>query len=546
MPHQSDKKFNHQPDNSLLYQSDNNVFNKSDKKMIKNAGTVGILMVISRILGFIRDSIVAMLLGAGIYSDAFFAAFRIPDLFRKFFSDGALSVSFIPVFTEVLTQRGAEDAFDMSRSAWVLISLAGLVALFFFMLLAEFVFPESDLTIRLAKIMMPYLIAISLMSICMGILNSMGDFAAPAAAPILLNITIIIFAVIFSPFFHQPAVVIAWGVTTGGALQLAIQIPFIIRKGFRFRGRLILFHPDTMRALKMMLPALVGIAPCQINMLVATFMASSITSSFAHGSVSYLYYADRLVQFPLALFTVSVSTSIFPALSRDVATYDIARASELLARGVRIVIVMILPSMAGLAVLREPIVALLFYQGAFGINDVSATSKVLLCLSTGMWAFSGTRIFVSIFYALSNVKIPLIGGIISICSNIVLSSALMKILGVYGLALSISISSALNLIFLLMYLETLKINFSWRKTFYTALSSLLLSTVMYAAVYMAAQYLCPVEIFADKSQLLLGVVACVLLGAAVYGGSGLILKVPEHRLLWNLCFENVFNRHKSL
>jgi len=505
------------------------LFHQSDKKMIKDATTVGVLTVASRILGFVRDSIVAMFLGAGLYSDAFFAAFRIPDLFRKFFSDGALSMSFIPVFTQMYSDKGGEDAFDMARSALVLISAAGVVLLFF-ILLTYFFFLESDLTIRLSTIMMPYVVSICLMSILMGVLNSMGNFAAPAAAPILLNLTIIFSAIIFSPLSDHPAVVIAWGVTAGGVLQLAIQVPFIIKKGFRFRGKVTLFHPDSMRAFKTMLPALVGTGHCQINMLVATFMASGMVSTFSQGSVSYLYYADRLVQFPLGLFTFSVSTSIFPALSREVADKDLRRVSELFVTGVRVVLFMMIPSMAGMIVLREPIVALLFHHGAFGIKDVHATAKVLLLFCTGMWAFSGARMFVSLFYAFSNVRIPLIGGIISISSNIVLSSLLAGKMGVYGLAISISVASMMNLFFLLNSLSTVMLKFPWRELCGTACRSLLFSVIMYGVVYITAEHLCSPP-FADRALLLAGVAGSVLLGGGVYAGLGLIFKVPELQFL---------------
>lgn len=525
-----------QYDKNLEHLPDRESFSRSDKKIIKDAGVVGTLMVISRILGFVRDSVAAMILGAGIYSDAFFAAFRIPDLFRKFFSDGALSIFFIPVFTTILAQKGKKDAFDMALSALAFILLSGLLFLFLYFLFTESFFATPDLTIQLTNIMMPYLIFVSLMSICMAVLNSMGHFAAPAFAPVILNITIIIFALFIARFSTQPAVVIAWGVAIGGFFQLFIQIPFMMKKGFTFKGRVTLFHPDAMRTFKIMLPSLVGIAPCQINMLAATFMASSMTSKFYEGSVSYLYYADRLVQFPLALFTVSVSTSIFPLISKSVAMSDIGQASALFVKGVRIVLFMIIPSTAGLIVLREPIVALLFYQGAFNINDVYATSWVIFCLCGGLWAFSGLRIIVPIFYALSNVTIPFVGGVVSIISNIVLSLVLMDKLGVYGLSISISCASILNLIFLVKALSTVNFALSWREIIYTSLRSSFFALIMYAVVYIASKSLCPAEIFTDKSRLLFGVVVSIILGASVYAGLGLIFKIPE------LKFLKLFNR----
>ncbi|MBF0234368.1 MAG: murein biosynthesis integral membrane protein MurJ [Desulfamplus sp.] len=502
------------------------MFDQSDKKMIKDAGIVGVLTVTSRILGFVRDAIVAMLLGAGFYSDAFLAALRIPDLFRKFFSDGALSISFIPVFTKLLMREGSEYAFDMARSALILISAGGVLFLLCFIAFTQIFFAEPDLTITLSNIMMPYVISVCILSIFMGILNSMGHFAAPASAPIILNLTIIFFAVFFSPLSESPAVIMAWGVTTGGILQLAIQIPFIVRSGFKFCGKVILQHPDTILAFKMMLPAVIGIAPLQINMLVATFMASSMTSVFFQGSVSYLYYADRLVQFPLGLFAFSVSTSIFPVLSRAVASHDLGRASSIFTRGVRMVLFIMIPSMAGLAVLREPIVALLFNHGAFDINDVNSTAMVLLFFCLGMWAFAGARLFVTLFYALSNVRTPLIGGLISISSNILLSFVLMDKMGVYGLALSISIAAILNFCFLIRSAAIIEFEFPWREISGTACRSFFFSAIMYVVVDRAAEYICPV-FSTDKYILLSGVVVCVMLGVSVFGGLGLLFKVPE-------------------
>lgn len=502
------------------------MFYKSDKKMIKDAGVIGGLTVVSRILGFIRDAIVAMFLGAGLHSDAFFTAFRIPDLFRKFFSDGALSISFIPVFTQIQTDKGLEDAFDMARSAMLLISVIGVIFILIFTLLTEFFLVMPDITIRLSNIMMPYVVSICLLSVCMGMLNSMEHFAAPAAAPVLLNLTIICFVVIFSPFSDHPSVIMAWGVTAGGTLQLAIQVPFILKKGFRFKKRVLLFHPDSIRAFKMMLPTVIGIAPLQVNMLVATFIASSMTSVFAQGSVSYLYYADRLVQFPLGLFTFSVSTSIFPALSREVACHDMKRVSDIFARGIRLVLFMMIPSMAGLAVLSEPIVRLLFHHGAFGLNDVHATAKVLIYLCTGMWIFSVGRLFVSLFYALSNVRTPLIGGVISMISNILLSFILMKNMGIYGLALSISCASVLNFSFLLKSLLSMKFIFPWREVVATACRSLCFSAIMYVVVYVVSNCFFS-EVAANKTILLINVIVCVFTGSLVYVGLGFFFKAPE-------------------
>lgn len=483
----------------------------------------------SRVLGFVRDAAMAMILGAGIYSDAFFAAFRIPDLFRKFFSDGALSISFIPIFTDLLTRKGKQDAFDMARSvlAWIaFFSLFLLMAVFGGIYLFSDFFvhaPGFDLTLLLSQIMMPYVICVSLMAVFMGILNSMGHFSAPAIAPMLFNVVMILAALAVAPCFDQPAVTMAWAVMVGGVVQLGVQIPVILKKGFAFRGKIYWRHPATLKIFKMMVPAMVGLAAYQVNFFVCTCMASLLPT----GSISYLYYADRLVQFPLALFTVSLSTSLFPELARQVASDNLVQASRVFVRGLRMVLFIIIPSMAGLTVLREPIAALLFHQGAFGIADVRATGNVLLFFCAGLWAFSGIRFFVPLFYTLSNVKIPLTGAVISMASNLILSVILMRSMGCSGLALSISIASMLNFMFLLKGVSTTLFRFSWKEIMGTACRSSFISAIMFLLVHQLAQYFCPPDAFSSKGTMALGVLLSVLTGGSVYAGLAHFMKFPE-------------------
>jgi len=486
--------------------------------------TIGTATLVSRILGFVRDAIVAMLLGAGLYSDAFLMAFRIPNLLRKFFSDGVLSLSFIPEFARCHTLEGKEKAFDMARSFFCIISFFGVLlvvcGVLFTSGLISTIAPgfvphpqKYDLTVALTRIMMPYVGTIFLMAVCMGILNALGHFAAPAVAPIVFNLVIIFFALVLSPLFAFPAVALAWGVTLGGVLQLLLQLPFIHAKGFRFLKRCNLMNPGAVGATMAMLPAMVGVAGYQINVLMVTFMASRL----GDGSISYLYYADRLVQFPLALLTVSVSTVIFPRLASSVASNRHGDAADLFSRGLQVVFLITLPAMAGLMVLRRPIVALLFFQGEFQMTAVLETSSVLFFLSMGLWAFSGTRLFGSFFHAFSDIKTPFMAGMCSIGVNLVLGGVLMESMGHRGLALSLSISATVNLMILLWKANAYFSASVRQKMMLSGVKALVFSGIMYGVVGGISAQVCP-QLDAGKFSLFMGVVISIMAGMGVYMG----------------------------
>ncbi|WP_186441049.1 murein biosynthesis integral membrane protein MurJ [Desulfamplus magnetovallimortis] len=497
--------------------------NEAYSKIIKGAGVITIAMFASRILGFVRDASIAMVLGAGFYSDAFFAAFRIPDLFRRFFSDGALSISFIPVFTEIMVKDGQDEAFRMARCAIGWIMLPSFVILALIGIVVIFKWHDFDLKVTLSLIMLPYVISLLLMAVFMGVLNSMGHFAAPAMAPIFFNLVMIFVVLVVSPCFDMPVLPMAFGVLAGGLLQAAIQVPFLLKRGFKIPGKLVFYNNATVRAFKTMLPAMLGMGAYQINLLFATFMASLL----ADGSISYLYYADRLVQFPLALFTVSLSTSLLPELTRLFKSKQRVDASELFIKGIRMAIFMTIPSMAGLIVLREPIAALLFHQGAFEICDVQRTGDVLLFLSLGIWAFSGTRLFLPLFYSLSNFRLPLKAAVASILLNIIVSFFLMKTMGISGLALSISIASILNCMLLFYGVTVIIFHFEWKEIIGTACRSLLLSAMMFILVQQISLFFCPPEIYSVKLSMFLGVFVSVIAGGIFYILGAYFCKMPE-------------------
>lgn len=468
------------------------------RRVTKAAGVVGAATLLSRIFGFLRDMAIAGVFGAGMGADAFFVAFRIPNLLRRLFAEGSLSIAFIPVFTDYLENRGREDAFRLARSALRLLSAILAVVTLLGILLAPLIvrliapgFAESAdkmaLTVVLTRITFPYIFFICLVALCMGILNVLGHFAAPALAPVFLNLAIILSVFFISPHMAEPAVGLAIGVLIGGCLQLLLQVPFLVSKGFRFWERASLFHPGLARVGKLMLPAVFGAAVYQINILVGTLLASLLPE----GSVSYLYYADRLVQFPLGIFAIALATAILPSLSRQAATRNMAGLHQTFGQAINLILFITLPSMVGLIVLREPIVALLFKRGAFGAETTALTAEALLYYSVGLWAFSAVRIVVATFYALEDTRTPVQTATISIIANILLSMLLMGPMKHAGLALATSLASMINLMLLIRRLRERLDGAGWSDSAKSACKSMICSAIMGAVVWGVAFRLLP-------------------------------------------------------
>ena len=422
------------------------------KKVTKAAGIVGLATLLSRILGFVRDAVIAGLFGATMSSDAFFVAFRIPNLLRRLFAEGSLSIAFIPVFTEYLALQGPREAFEFARSAMRLLTVLLVFVCLAGMLLAPVIVflmapgfagsPEKfNLTVDLTRWMFPYIICICLVALMMGVLNALGHFAAPALAPVFLNIAIIGSAFLIAPHMAMPVYGLALGVLIGGVLQLMLQLPFLIRKRFYFWEKADLFHSGLKKVGRLMLPAVFGAAVYQINILVGTLLASFLPE----GSVSCLYYADRLVQFPLGLFAMAAATAVMPSFSRQAAMKNYQGLQDTFVHSMNLVFFVTMPAMVGMIILREPIVALLFKRGAFNLENTRLTAVALLYYCLGLWAFSGVRIVISTFYALQDTRTPVKMGIVSVVANVILGILLMGPLAHGGLALATSLASMLNL-----------------------------------------------------------------------------------------------------
>ncbi len=425
----------------------------SEKHAIsKRAGIFGFFTLISRILGLVRDSVIAYYFGTKAAADAFYVAFRIPNLLRRLLAEGSLTMAFVPVFTEYLKQsreegkRVADIVFTYLSVLLTLLTLLGIIFAPQIVKIFAWGFEGSPekfaLTVYLTRIMFPYIFLVSLMAFAMGVLNTLKIFGAPAASPIFLNLGMIAGAAIFSKWFNQPTAGLAVGVIVGGVLQLALQIPWMMREGMLPRFNFDYKHPALKRIGLIMLPSVYGGAVYQINVLVITLLASFLPT----GSVSYLWYADRVNEFPLGLFAVAIATATLPTLSEHAAERDYVQFKDTLGYSLRIAWTESIPSMVGIWVLAEPIVRLLFARGQFGEASVAGTVGALRMFALGIPFITGVRNIVPAFYALKDAKVPVMCATIALCANAVLSLVLMKPLLHMGLALSMAIASGMNFV----------------------------------------------------------------------------------------------------
>jgi putative peptidoglycan lipid II flippase len=502
-----------------------------NSQVVKAAGVVGAATLTSRILGFIRDAVVAWFFGAGFSSDAFIAAFRIPNLLRRLFAEGSLSSAFIPVFTEYMVRQGQAEAFNLARSAFRLLGGVLIIAAICGVLLSPwmvrliapgFSADKLSLTITLTRLMFPYIFFIGLVALCMGILNVLGHFAAPAFAPVLLNLSIIGSVFFISPSLMPPVIGLAIGVLIGGFLQLALQLPALIKRGFYFWQEAKMIHPGLKRVGTLIPPVIFGGAVYQINILIGTLLGSLLDQ----GSVTYLYFADRLVQFPLGVFAIAAATAILPSLSRQAATGDLGTLNDTFGQALRLIFFITIPAAIGLIILREPIVALLFQRGEFDAQATRLTAQALLYYSVGLWAFSAVRIVTATFFALQDTRTPVRMACISIFANIVLGVVLMKPLAHGGLALATSLASMLNLGLLLVALRTRLGSLGWKSIAQSVCRSMLCSVGMGIAVHMTASFMIP-DKNSTLSGLIGGVAGSIGVGLCIYGAGSYMIKSPE-------------------
>ena len=431
---------------------------KSDSgspRLARSAGMFGLATITSRILGLVRDTVLAFYFGAGDAADAFRVATRIPNLVRDLFAEGAMSAAFVPTFTRQLTLNGRDRAWHLSSSvinALLLVTGAVVAAGILFadplvrLFAADFaaVPGKLELTIELTRIVFPFLTMVAVAAVLMGMLNSLGHFFVPALSPAMFNVAIIVIALAFVPLAPSlgvaPITVVAVATLVGGVAQVVIQWPPLAREGFRYRPVLDVRDEALHRVLLLMGPGTIGMAATQINVFVNTVLATGEGT----GAVSWLDLAFRLMYLPIGLFGVSIATAATPAISRLVAEHDFARIRSTLAGALGLMLFLNVPATIGLIVLARPIVAVIFERGEFTAADTIATAGAVQFYALGLVGYSVVRIISPTFYALQRSRVPVTVSIASVMVNVALNVTLVRLMGYRGLALGTSLTAIVN------------------------------------------------------------------------------------------------------
>lgn len=494
--------------------------------LLKALAAISSMTLLSRILGLIRDAVIARQFGVSTGTDAFLVAFRLPNLLRRIFAEGAFSQAFVPILSEYRNTRSAQDTktfishvATLLALVLLLVSIIGILAAPLIVYISAPGFAASpdkfQVTVELLRITFPYILFISLASFAAGILNTWSRFSIPAFTPVLLNVSFIVFALLLAPYFDPPIKALAWAVFVGGILQLAFLLPFLARIGMLPRFRIELKDPGVWRLLKLMGPAIFGVSVGQVSLLISTIFASFLIT----GSVTWLYYADRLMELPTGLLGVALGTILLPSLSKSFAEKTGDEYSRLLDWGLRLTFLLALPCAAALALLGIPLISTLFHHGAFEAGDVFMTRQALVAYSIGLLGLILVKVLAPGFYARQNIKTPVKIGIITLVATQLMNFVFLRAgLNHAGLALAISLGACLNAGLLFYKLRQHRI-FSPQPDWLPFLVKLALALAAMALVLWFAMgnetYWLTSGVAARIARLAL----LVVLGAAVYLGS---------------------------
>jgi len=428
--------------------------------LLKSLATISGLTLVSRILAFVRDVLIARVFGAGMATDAFFVAFKLPNLLRRLFAEGAFSQAFVPIFGEYRNRCGHEETqllvdhvTTMLALILFVVTLIGIIAAPVIVYISAPGFAKDaakfDLTVQLLRITSPYIFFISLVAVAAGILNTYNKFWVPAFAPILLNICFISAALWLAPYFDPPILALAWAVFVAGFVQLAFQIPFLKKIGMLPSIRFNWNDPGMRRVIRQMGPAVFGVSIGQISMLINTIFASFLVA----GSVSWLYYADRLMEFPSGILGVALGSILLPSLSKCHADNNTAEYSKLLDWGLRLTVMLTLPAALALGMIAVPLLATFFQRGAFDAHDVLMTSYALVGYSVGLIGMILVKILAPGFYAKQDIRTPVKIGIVTLIATQAMNALFIGWIQHAGLALSIGLGACLNSAILFHYLR---------------------------------------------------------------------------------------------
>lgn len=511
------------------------------KTLVRAAGLVGGLTLVSRFFGLFRDAVIAAMFPKRL-TDAFFVAFTIPNVLRRLLAEGALTIAFIPTFTDYHNHKSSEEAKQFVYAAFTTlciilfgVSVAGVVAAPVLVRLFAWGYADDPekfaAAVRLTQLMFPYIFFVSLTALAMGVLNTLGHFAGPAVSPVLLNVGMIGSVFIVSPILKHFGVPIIYslsiGVLVGGLGQLVLQLPIMARFGYLPRLKWNPKHPGVKKVARLMGPAVFGLALYQLNVLLARLLASFLD----HGAVTYLYYAQRLIEFPMGVFAVAVATAATPTFSAHVMSGDLDKMKETLGNTLRLTLFIVIPSMVGLLVIGEPLVAAFFQRGRFDHEMTMATYRALTAFSLGLWAAACIRQLVPVYYALDDSKTPVKAAGVGLVVYLAVGLALMRPLGHVGLALAVSASSVVNMIILAWVLRKRLGRLGWRKVFISVVKQIIASLVMGAGVYFVADRGTWEKGLGDsRNQIVL--LICMITAGVLYIGVCGVLKSPELRELW--------------
>ena len=506
--------------------------------LARAAGIVSLATLASRLLGLIREQIFAAFFGAGLAVDAFQVAFRIPNLLRDLFAEGAMSAAFVPTLTRVQETEGREAAMRLANLVMNFLVVTVSAICILGIVFADHIVPlmapgfgqvpgKLELTTQMTRIMTPFLLLVALAAAVMGVLNTRRVFFIPAIAPTMLNLALIASGFLIAPicprFGLEPIVGMAFGVLLGGLGQLFIQVPALWGQGFRWRPEISFRDPGVLRIVTLMAPAAVGLAATQVNIFVNTFLASLLPQ----GSVSWLNYAYRLMQLPIGLFGVAIATVTLAEVSRHAARKEMPELKRTISFSLRFGLFLTLPATMILMALAHPIVALLYQHGRFGPDDSWQTAQALWGYAVGLSAFSAVRVLVPVYYSLGMTRIPVTISFITIAINVVLNIMLMEPLQHRGLALATSISSVLNFVLLFEVLRRKIGPMGGRALSRSAgkilLASLLAALAAFAAAWEVESWLGLTSVIARMAVVGSGLAAA----AAVYLAAVFALRIEE-------------------
>ncbi|KZD10704.1 multidrug transporter MurJ [Oceanibaculum pacificum] len=491
--------------------------------MLRHIATVGGYTMLSRLAGFARDILVAAYLGAGPVADAFFVAFKFPNFFRRLSGEGAFSVAFIPMFSGTLATQGRQEALEFANR-----TLAVMAAIMLgFLLVMELIMPwamhviapgfaddpaQFALAVELTRITFPYLPLISFVALMGGMLNAMDRFAAMAAAPIMLNLCLILALFAGVPYAETPGHALAWGVVVAGIVQFAWLLIACHQAGMSLRPVRPRLTPDIRKLFRLILPAAVGAGVMQINLMVDVLLASLLPT----GAISYLYYADRVNQLPLGVVGIAIGTALLPLLSRQVKTGDAAGASDSQNRGLEVALLLTLPATAGLVVLAVPIIEVLFQRGAFTPQDARATGLALAAYAIGLPAYVLVKVLAPGFYAREDTATPVKVAVGAMLVNLVIGVTLMQVIAHVGLALATAVASWVNagLLGLILHRRGM---FTTDQRLRRRSWRILAASLVMAAALLPGLWLYDATLGQPPALRAAGLAVLVLLGALVYG-----------------------------